>query len=190
MKTEKLFLSEWTSKPSWISSKRLIGCIELGKHHRDRLVLVYGHIQAWSRNVWDWLRFTQPPYTLSALRPLPLPGSLSLGVPPHTHRSDSLKKTSPQWSSGCLHVWLSQYWPVKNRTDTHSFNNTELSKSIGTVIYLLLFWLCTPALWILNDKITTRSKCRYQALIWGYFHPYWVNRLEITPLFVHSPPSI
>jgi hypothetical protein len=30
-------------------------------------------------------------------------------------------------------------------------------------------------------------KCRATDLIWGDFHPYRVNRLEITALFVHSP---
>ena len=48
-------------------------------------------------------------------------------------------------------------------------------------------WVCTPAPWIWNDIMTMMLNCRLSALIWGYFHPYWVNHLEITSLFVHSP---
>ena len=52
--------------------------------------------------------------------------------------------------------------------------HTVSSKSIGRLTHLLLFWLCTPAVWIWNDKV------RLSASIWGYFHPYRVKRLEIT----------
>jgi hypothetical protein len=56
-------------------------------------------------------------------------------------------------------------------------------KVLGHLTNLLLFWLCTPAIWIWNDRL----KCILLAFIWGYFHPYWVNCLEIKWHFVHSP---
>jgi hypothetical protein len=49
---------------------------------------------------------------------------------------------------------------------------------------LLLFWFCTPALWIWNETMTMMLKCRLSALIWGYFH----QLLRNYRIFLHSPP--
>jgi hypothetical protein len=59
---------------------------------------------------------------------------------------------------------------------------TVSSKSIGTVHFLLLFWLCTQALWIWNDTIIMRLKCRLSALISEYFNPLQ-HFLYIVPQF-------
>ena len=36
--------------------------------------------------------------------------------------------------------------------------------------------------------MSMRLRCGISALIGGYFHPYRLDRLEITALYVHSPP--
>ena len=35
-----------------------------------------------------------------------------------------------------------------------------------------------------------RLSCKLSDLIWGYFHPFILNRFETTTLFVHSPPNV
>jgi hypothetical protein len=70
---------------------------------------------------------------------------------------------------------------------TYTSLYTVSSKSIGRVTHFLLFWLCAPTLWIWNDTMTMRLKCRLSSFIRGYFHPHRVNHLEIIALSVHSP---
>jgi hypothetical protein len=52
---------------------------------------------------------------------------------------------------------------------------------------VLFFWLYTFKLWIWNRTMTMKLKCRLSPLMWGYFHPYRVNRLDIS---VDSPPIL
>ena len=86
-------------------------------------------------------------------------------------------------------------WKRGNYLSKHKHNHSnhsilqEFSKT-NTVTRFWLLWLFTPTLWILNDIMTMRLKCRLTTSIWVYFHPYQVNRSEIKALFVHSAPIL
>ena len=49
-----------------------------------------------------------------------------------------------------------------------------------TATHFSSFWFCTLALRAWKDTVTLRLKCRLWALIWGHFHPYQMNPLEMT----------
>ena len=80
----------------------------------------------------------------------------------------------------CGQDWLciGHFKGTSNSIQLENTYTTGISKTIGTVTHFLLFWLCTPALWIWNCTMPRLVELLTVSLNCFNFNPYRVNRLS------------